>query len=924
MKSHKIHKTPTQSQTSYKKVKRTDKQLEEFKNEYSIDDHQISTFELEERYNTNITSGLTQEEAEERLLKDGPNRLAEPAVRSKWLLLVDFLFCGFSALLWIAVIMAFIVFGISYSEGKVDAHEQLYFESTNVAIIESFQKLTPKSATVIRERHRFVIPSEEVVLGDLVELKAGEWIPADVRVTYSQGLKVDNSAITGESVAQTRSTECTDNQPIETANMVFYSTCVVEGNGRGIVVRRGDDTLIGNIAGLTSSLEKGQTPIRREINHFIKFITILSIFIGTIFFIVCMVYGYSFFTSFTYFIALLIANVPEGLPVTLTACMTLTSKRMASKNCMVKKLEAIETLGCTSVICSDKTGTLTQNKMKVVHLCYDNQAFYVMVDGESLDWESEAFQALCQVAALCNRATFVVGQENLPMDERDTIGDASESALLKCMEMLVGNVAHKRRECPKVSYRVTKTENNFTLFSEDRPNFPLRVLNKISGLRFIGLISMMDPPRASVPDAVAKCKTAGIRVIMVTGDHPLTAAAIAKQVGILSHGSVTAYDIAVRRDVSISMVTDKEKSMCSATVITGRDLREMGPEELQQNLMTYKEIVFARTSPQQKLKIVEAFQRLGNVVAVTGDGVNDSPALKKADIGIAMGIAGTDVSKEAADMLLLDDNFSSIVTGIEEGRLIFDNLKKSIAYLLTSNVPEIVPFVAMVIVNIPPVIGILAIMVIDVGTDLWPAISLAYEKPEADIMTRYPRDPHYDKLVNHRLILLTYGQIGVIQTCASFSSYFLCMLEHGFFWDKLPGLREKWMLENVTITDSYGQEWNFDERKILTRKCYSSFFLSIVTTQIADLLICKTRRLSLFQQGMTNWVLNAGIFVATLIAILVVYCPGIRMFLQFEPISFEIILPTIPFAIIIFTYDEIRKSLIRKFPNGLIDKETYY
>lgn len=326
-----------------------------------------------------------------------------------------------------------------------------YQESANVAIIESFQKLTPKTATVIRGGHVKVIPSEDVVLGDLVELKAGEWIPADLRIIKCQGLKVDNSAITGESLAQNRSADLSDPAPLESPNLAFFSTCAVEGGGIGVVIKRGDDTLIGAIANLATSLEKGETPIRREINYFIKFITVLAFGIGTVFFIVCMAYGHDFFTSFTYFIALIIANVPEGLPVTLTACMTLTSKRMASKNCMVKKLEAIETLGCTSVICSDKTGTLTQNKMKVVHLYYDNQAYYVMVDGESLDEESHAYQALCQVAVLCNRATFVVGQEHLQLDQRETIGDASESALLKSMEMLVGNIAAKRRDNPKVS-----------------------------------------------------------------------------------------------------------------------------------------------------------------------------------------------------------------------------------------------------------------------------------------------------------------------------------------------------------------------------------------------------------------------------------------------------------------------------------------
>lgn len=326
-----------------------------------------------------------------------------------------------------------------------------YFqEAANVAIIEGFQNMVPKSAIVIRDGRSSVISSEEVVLGDLIELKAGEWIPADLRIVQSQGLKVDNSAITGESEPQNRSTEYTDINPLESKNIVFYSTCIIEGRGRGVVIRRGDDTIIGNIAGLTTTLQKSETPIRREINYFIKFITILATGIATIFFIICMIYDVSFITSFTYFIALIIANVPEGLPVTLTACMTLTSKRMASKNCMVKKLEAIETLGCTTVICSDKTGTLTQNKMKVVHLFYDNHPFYVLIDDKSLNQKSQAFKALCRVAVLCNTATFDSEDLLLPINDRRTIGDASESAILKNMEWIHGKVIETRDTNPKV------------------------------------------------------------------------------------------------------------------------------------------------------------------------------------------------------------------------------------------------------------------------------------------------------------------------------------------------------------------------------------------------------------------------------------------------------------------------------------------
>ena len=288
-------------------------------------------------------------------------------------------------------------------------------------------------------------------------------------------------------------------------------------------------------------------------------------------------------------------------------------------------------------------------------------------------------------------------------------------------------------------------------FNNEEINFPLE------GLRFLGLVSMIDPPRAAVPDAVAKCRSAGIKVIMITGDHPITAKAIAKSVGIISEGNETVEDIATRLNIPVMEVNPRD---AKAAVVHGGELRDMTSDQLDDILKHHSEIVFARTSPQQKLIIVEGCQRQGQIVAVTGDGVNDSPALKKADIGVAMGIAGSDVSKQAADMVLLDDNFASIVTGVEEGRLIFDNLKKSIAYTLTSNIPEISPFLFFIVFGCPLPLGTVTILCIDLGTDMVPAISLAYEQPESDIMRRAPRDSKKDKLVNERLISIAYGQIG--------------------------------------------------------------------------------------------------------------------------------------------------------------------
>jgi sodium/potassium-transporting ATPase subunit alpha len=306
---------------------------------------------------------------------------------------------------------------------------------------------------------------------------------------------------------------------------------------------------------------------------------------------------------------------------------------------------------------------------------------------------------------------------------------------------------------------------------------------------------------------------------MVTGDHPDTAAAIARQVGIITTTCIT-YDT----DTQPPRPDTK-----TAAIIPGSVLHQQSDQLLDAILAAHWEVVFARTSPQQKLRIVEAFQRAGTVVAVTGDGVNDSPALKMADIGIAMGIAGSEVSKEAADMILLDDDFGTIVVGVEEGRLIFDNLKKSIVYTLTSNVPEIVPFLTWVVVGLPLPLSTILILLIDLGTDLLPAISLAYEEPESDIMQRPPRDARRDRLVNSRLIFLAYGVIGVMQAAAGFFLYFVIMAEHGWYPNQLVKTRNRWDVEEVgDLTDSYGQEWSYGQRKVLEATCQTAFFLAIV------------------------------------------------------------------------------------------------
>lgn len=993
-------------------------QVNELKKELEIEDHKISVEELCHKYATDSTRGLHPAVAKERLEKNGPNCLTPPPQTPEWMKFLKEMTGGFSLLLWLGVLLCFSSYGIDLIYTDVPVLDQIYMgivlmvvvtlsgvfsfyqQSKSDSIMESFKKLVPQEAVVIRNGAKMSVETESLVVGDLIEVKGGDRIPADIRIVWCQGMKVDNASLTGESEPQSRSSDFTRENPLETKNLAFFSTNCVEGAGTGIVVHTGDNTVMGRIANLASGLGNDSSPIRREINRFIKIITIFAITLGCVFSVVSKSLGYGWTDSVLFLISIIVANVPEGLLVTVTISLTLTARRMANKNCLVKNLEAVETLGSTSVICSDKTGTLTQNRMTVSHAWFKNTIEKLdtaqIQDGVTFDKSGEEWQALSRVASLCSRAEFKADQTCVSILRRECTGDASEQAILKCMELSMWNVMTYRSQYPKVceipfnssnKYHVTihqlpiherdgyilcmkgaperifdrcssilidgkdvpiddEIKNSFEevsahlagqgervmgfcdlrlpmdrfpadfRFDTDEVNFPLQEL------RFVGLLSMIDPPRPSVPDAVAKCRSAGIKVVMVTGDHPVTAKAIARSVGIISPESRTVEELAKESGVPIHQI---DPALACAAVCTGDRLKDMSEQDLLDFLQAHEEIVFARTSPQQKLIIVEGFQKLDHVVAVTGDGVNDSPALKKADIGIAMGITGSDVSKQAADMILLDDNFSSIVTGVEEGRLIFDNLKKSIAYTLSSNIPELLPFLLYILIGLPLPLGTLTILFIDVGTDMLPAISLAYEGSESDIMKRKPRNAKTDKLVNNRLIQLAYCQIGFIQAAAGFLAYFVIMAENGFWPQDLIGLRSEWDNRLINdLEDSYGQEWTFSQRKALEYTCHTAYFLAIVIVQWADLLISKTRKNSLFSQGMKNNMLNVSLLVETAIACLLIYTPGASTILKTYPLYPRWWLPAIPFAILIFFYDEVRKWLIRLSPQGWVSRETYY
>merc|ERR1711872_684087 len=454
-------------------AKKKGKNLNELKKELEIDVHRISLDELVKRFQTNIENGLTPDQAKAKLEEYGPNALTPPPTTPEWVKFCKNMFSGFAMLLWVGAILCFVAYSIQASAFEEPPDDNLYLgivltavvtvtgifsyyqESKSDKIMESFKNLVPQYALVRRGGKKSEIKAEELTLGDIVEVQFGDRLPADLRIIEARSFKVDNSSLTGESEPQLRTPEYTHENPLETRNIGFFSTNAVEGTAKGMVVNIGDNTVMGRIAGLASGLETGDTPIAKEIAHFIHLITGVAVFLGVTFFIIAFILGYHWLDAVIFLIGIIVANVPEGLLATVTVCLTLTAKRMASKNCLVKNLEAVETLGSTSTICSDKTGTLTQNRMTVAHMWFDDNIAEADTTEDQTGSKFEktpGWSALEMVACLCNRAEFKQDDGNMkkPVLNREVTGDASEAAILKCTELSTGNVMGVRKKYKKV------------------------------------------------------------------------------------------------------------------------------------------------------------------------------------------------------------------------------------------------------------------------------------------------------------------------------------------------------------------------------------------------------------------------------------------------------------------------------------------
>ena len=731
--------------------------------------HSSSVEEIAKNLKTNINIGLSDDEAQKRFDRYGPNNLKEKKKESIFVKFIK----QFNDFMIITLIIAAIISAVvSKLNGEADYIDSIIIvaivifnaimglvqEQKAEKSLEALKKMTAPNAKVRRDGRVQEIDATLVVPGDIVILEAGNYVPADCRLINSYNLKIEESALTGETIPSLKDSSkiLKENTAMgDLCNMVFATTIVVNGHGEAIVVETGMNTRVGKIAGMIIEDESPETPIQKKLAEVGKILAIACIIICVLIFVIGIFKKIPIIEMFMTSVGLAVAAIPEGLPAIVTIMLSIGVTKMAKKNSIIRKLPAVETLGSSSVICSDKTGTLTQNKMTVTEIrnCFgranSNERKFILELGTMCTDTTEeringklGFVGEATEVAISNAAMEEGVSKSFLYDEMKRINDIPFDSKRKMMTTIhkYGNgyriitkgapdVLLKRcSNCysggqivPIFSKKDDINEQNnqmaekalrvIAVAYKDVEKLP-EMQDVEKDLIFCGLIGMIDPPREGVKEAVRTCRRAGIKTVMITGDHLQTAKAIAKELGILKRGDLA---------------------------IDGETLERMSQHELEQNIMDYS--VFARVSPEHKVRIVKAFQSTGAVVAMTGDGVNDAPALKNADIGIAMGKGGTDVAKNAADMILLDDNFVTIVEAVKQGRNIYDNIKKAIHFLISTNIGEIVTIFFGLVLGIKSPLLAIQLLWINLVTDSLPAIALGLEKEEENIMSRLPRNP---------------------------------------------------------------------------------------------------------------------------------------------------------------------------------------
>jgi Ca2+-transporting ATPase len=883
--------------------------------------------------------GLHGDEAAGRLATDGPNRIPEPEGPSRIARLVAQLTHFFALLLWAAAILAFVggmpalgvaIVVVVIVNGVFSFAQEERAEHATAAL----RQLLPVEATVLRDGRRAPIAATELVRGDVVLLVEGDRISADARVLQADALRVDESTLTGESVPVSRTTEpWTEPQddPIAAPGLVFAGTYVTSGAARAAVAATGARTRLGQIARLTGEVRRRPTPLRLDLDRAVRVIASFAIGAGVVFFAVSLGLGTPARDGFLFAIGVIVALVPEGLLPTLTLSLAMSATRMAHRGALVRHLESVETLGATTSICSDKTGTMTTNQMTAREARTPSRSLTATNAGWAPGGtllESERpldAPALAEIDPLL-RAAALCGDARLEQFHGlwRCVGDPTEGALLafahkggvhreeaerfmpRVREFPFGSerrrmtTIHRRADGTLVGYTKGSPETVLgectAILAGDRRE-PLddvlraRVQADIEalagrGLRvlgfatrehggtmpvdadaaefdlvFLGLVGMEDPVRPEVPGAIRRCVHAGIRVVMVTGDHPATARSVARAVGLPGQD-----------------------------VVLGADLpADDGP--LRELLADPGLGVLARIAPEQKLRIARALQANNEVVAMTGDGVNDAPALRQSDIGVAMGITGTDVAREAADLVLLDDNFAHIVEAIEEGRAAFANIRRFLTYHLTDNVAELAPFLLWALSGgrIPLLISVLQVLALDIGTDLLPALALGAERPEPGVMDRPPR-AKTQRLLDRHVLARAFAWLGPIEAVCS-----LLMAPVGaalfFGWSPWQGLPDSGA-EKMTLS--------------------AMVFAAIVLMQMANAFACRSDPASLRRIGpFTNRLLVGAVGVEAVTLLAFIYVPGLRHALGGAPLTWQQWLPVLVTPWVLLALEETRKAIVR-------------
>jgi potassium/sodium efflux P-type ATPase len=905
--------------------------------------------------------GLTQDEAETRLQRVGPNVLQEARGRP---LIFKFLsnFTHLMAiLLWIGGLVGFIAqqpqLGIAiWMVNIINGLFSFWQEFKAERATEALRRMLPTYARVLRDNEERRIPAEELVPGDVMLLAEGDHISADARLVREAELRVDQSTLSGESHPARKTAEAVlrdDLAHVELPNMVFAGTSVAAGTGTAVVVATGMATEFGKIAHLTQSVGEEQSPLQKEMGRVTRQVSAMAVGIGiTFFFLAVALAGVGLAESFIFAMGMIVAFVPEGMLPTVTLALALGTQRMARRHALVKRLSAVETLGSTTVICTDKTGTLTQNEMTVREVWVGNRRISVSGTGYApegsfsqagrpVSASDDDLRRLLIAAELCNNARLL--PPNGETARWKALGDPTEAALLVSAAKGRLDLAHVAAQAPRIRelpfdsrrkrmstiHDLSRAEPQLRdrrqatriAFVKGAPREVLDLCTRIhidgqvrpldddlraqilaanddyarAGLRvlavaerpldtpgdkrdgatqwdaetierdltFLGLQAMLDPPRPEVAAAVEQCRRAGIRIIMITGDYGLTAESIARRIGIVQGEH--------------------------PRIISGVELDALDDTALHAALQD--EVIFARVAPEHKLRVVSALRDLGQTVAVTGDGVNDAPALKKADIGVAMGITGTDVAKEAADMILTDDNFASIVAAVEEGRTVYANIKKFITYIFTSNTPEAVPFILFVLSGgrIPLAINVMQVLAIDLGTDIMPALALGAEPPEPGVMERPPRARH-EHVINRPLLIRAFLWLGLAQSLAAMAAFYFQYWSNGY----------------------WGQWIDLPDEGALYLSASAMALAAVVATQIGNLFTQRSERTSIFRiNPFSNRLLWVGIAVELVLIALLVYVPffqGIFGTAAFPAANWLFLVALIP---ILPLLDEIRKGIAK-------------